>query len=177
MKYQGMILLVALCAVGSACDMSDTSMANGAITLKNDIVTLHVSGAPDAAINAAGDLQVGDKVVTVNAAERGLLMMYYQSVHDVNHTGREMGKIGTKVGAKALKDKVEGKSKTDQDQDAEAGGQQLHQLSRQICQDQANIKTVQDQLTAQLADFKPYANIITQDSVTSCQKDDDDDKD
>jgi hypothetical protein len=167
-----MILLIALCAVVSACDMPDTTMANGAISLKNDIVTLHVSGAPDAAINATGDLQVGDKVVTVNAAERGLLMMYYQNVHDVNHTGREMGKIGSKIGAKAIKDKMEGKSKANQDQDAEAGSQQLHDLSHKMCQDQANIKTVQDQLTAQLADFKPYANIITQDSVTSCQKGD-----
>jgi hypothetical protein len=173
MKYQGMICLIALCTVLSACNVPDTSMANGAITLKNDIVTLHVSGTADAAINASGDLQIGDKVVTINAAQRGLLMMYYQNVRDVNHTGTEIARVGAKIGGKALKDKMEGKSKTDQDQDAQAGSGQLHQLSQKICQDHANIKAVQDQLGAQLAEFKPYGNIITQDSVTSCQKDDD----
>jgi hypothetical protein len=177
MRYQRTILLLALCTVISACDMPDTTMENGAITLKDSVVTLHVSGAPDAAINANGDLQVADKVVTINPAQRGLLMLYFQNVHDVNHTGREMGKIGAKIGVKALKDKIEDKSKTDQDQNAQAGAQQLRNLSQKICQDQANIKTVQDQLSAQLAEFKPYGNILTQDSVAKCQKDNGEDKD
>lgn len=175
MKYQRTILLLALCAVISACDAPDTSMENGAITLKDNMVTLHVDNAPDAIINTTGDLQIGDKQVTTNDAQRGLLMLYYQSVHDVSHTGREMGKIGAKMGGKALKDKVEGKSKSEEDQDANAGSKELHALSLKICQDRANIKTVQDQLAVQLAGFKPYGSIITQDSVNSCLKEDSDD--
>ena len=173
MKYQRTILLLALCTTISACNMPDTTMENGANTLKDDVVTLHVSGAPDATINATGDLQVADKVLTVNPAQRGLLMLYFQNVHDVNHIAREMGKVGAKIGGKALKDKMEGKSKTDQDQDAKAGTDQLHALSKKICQDRANIKTVQDQLNTQLPEFKPYGNIITQGSVADCQKGDD----
>jgi hypothetical protein len=175
MKYQQTILLLALCAATSACDMPDTSMENGAITLKDNVVRLHVNGTPDAAINSAGDLQVGDKVVAINEAQRGLLMLYYQNVLAVRHTGQEMGKIGAKIGGKALEDKVEGKSKSDLDQDAKAGAAPLHALSHEICQDHANIKTVQDQLSAQLADFKPFGNIVTQDDVTNCMKDDDKD--
>jgi hypothetical protein len=174
MKYQRTILLLALCVGITACNMPETSIEDGAITLKDDLVNLHVSGTPDASINAAGDLQVGDKVVTINDMQRGLLMLYYQDVHDVNHLGREIGKVGAKIGGKALKDKIEGKSKSDQDQDANTGAQQLHELSRKICQDQASIKTVQDQLSAQLAEFKPYGNIMTQHSVESCLKDDKD---
>jgi hypothetical protein len=176
MKHQRTILLLALCTAISACNMPETTMENGAITLKDNVVTLHVSGAPDATINATGDLQVADKVLTISPAERGLLMLYFQNVHDVNHTGREMGKIGAKIGGKALKDKVEGKSKADQDQDAKAGTDQLRALSQKMCQDSANIKTVQDQLSTQLPEFKPYGNIITQDSITKCLKGDDDDK-
>lgn len=174
MKYQRTILLLALCAAISACDAPDTTMENGAITLKDNMVTLHVSNTPDAIINATGDLQIGDKQVTTNDAQRGLLMLYYQNVHDVNHTGREMGKIGAKIGGKALKDKVEGKSKSEQDQDANAGTKELRGLSLKICQDHANLKTVQDQLSAQLAGFKPYGNIISQDDVNSCLQDKDD---
>ncbi|GFZ99423.1 hypothetical protein [Dyella caseinilytica] len=171
MKYQRTILLLALCTAISACDIPDTSMEDGAITLKDNIVTLHVSGTPDAAINANGDLEIADKVITINPAQRGLLMLYYQNVHDVSQTGKEMGKVGAGMGVKALANKVQGKSKTDQDQDASAGADQLSKLSQKMCQDSANIKTVQDQLSAQLAEFKPYGNLMTQKSVTSCQND------
>jgi hypothetical protein len=177
MRYQRTILLLVLCASISACDMPDTTMENGAITLKDGVVTLHASSAPDAAINANGDLQVGDRVVTINAAQRGLLMLYFQNVHDVHETGKDMGKLGAKMGGKALKDKMQGKSKADTDQDAQAGVQQLHALSQKMCQDEVNIKSVQDQLNAQLAEFKPYGNIMTQASVNDCLKGDDDDKD
>lgn len=171
MKYQQTILLLALCAVISACDIPETTMENGAITLRDDIVTLHVSGTPDAAINANGDLQIADKVITINPAQRGLLMLYYQNVLDVNQTGKEMAKVGTKMGVKALKSKIEGKSKADQNQDATTGTGLMRKLSQRICQDSANMKTVQDQLSTQLAEFKPYGSIITQESVTSCQND------
>jgi hypothetical protein len=170
MKYQRAILLVALCVATSGCEIADTSLEDGAITLKNDVVTLRASGAPDAVINAAGDLQIGDKVVTINDAERGLLMLYYQDVRDVHQTGKEMGKVGAAIGGNALKDKLAGKSKEEQEQDAKTATQPLHALSRKMCQDQANIKIVQDQLSTQLAEFKPYGNIITQDKITSCQK-------
>jgi hypothetical protein len=173
MKYQRMILLLALCAAISACEIPDTSLEDGAITLKNDIVTLHASGASDAAINANGDLQVADKVITINPAERGLLMLYYQSVNDVRETGKEMGKVGAGTGMKALKDKVEGKSKAELDQDAKVSGDQLHALSQKMCRDETNIKTVQDQLSAQLAEFKPYGNLVTQEDIKSCQNDKD----
>jgi hypothetical protein len=176
MKYQRTILLLALCGVISACDMSDTTLENGAITMKDNIVSLHVSGLPDAVINANGDLQVADKVVTINPAQRGLLMLYYQSVHDVHETGKEMGKVGAKIGGTALKDKMQGKSKADLDQDAQTGTQQLRTLSLKMCQDEANIKSVQDQLSAQLAEFKPYGNIMTQASIKDCLKDDNSDK-
>ncbi|MBE1161208.1 hypothetical protein [Dyella acidiphila] len=174
MKYCRTALLFALCVAASGCNVPQTTMANGAVTYGNDLVSLHIKDAPDAVINASGDLQVGDKVVSVDAAQRGLLMLYYQNVHDVNHTGREMGKIGAKMGGRALKDKMQGKSEAEQDKDAQAGSDQIKTLAQKMCQDEANIKAVQDQLGAQLADFKPYAGIFDQHEVKSCADDDKD---
>jgi hypothetical protein len=172
MKYRQTILLIAACAAISACNIPDASMADGALTLKDNIVSLSPSGAPTASINQAGDLQIGDKVVTVNAAQRGLLMLYYQNVLDVHQTGKEMGKVGAGMGGTALKNKIEGKSDAQQDADAKTGNDQIAVLGHRMCQDRVNIKAVQDQLSAQLAEFKPYGNIITQGSVASCQSDD-----
>jgi hypothetical protein len=41
-------------------------------------------------------------------------------------------------------------------------------MSLGICKDTAGIKTVQDQLAAQLPAFKPYASIVSSASVDSC---------
>jgi hypothetical protein len=171
MKHRRTAILLALCVTASACNISDTNLADGKIVYSDGLVTLHVSGVPNAVINATGDLQVNDKVIHVSDAQRGLLMLYYQNVADINHTGKEMGKVGAMMGGTALKNKMQGKSDTEQKQDAETGSQQLHQLSGKICQDQVNIKAVQDQLNAQLAEFKPYGNILTQDDVSSCHDD------
>lgn len=173
MKYQA-ILLLALCTALSACNIPDTTMANGAITLKGDAVTLHVKDAPDAVIRSDGDLNIGDKAISTSPAQHGLLMLYVQSVQDVHATGLAMGKLGAKMGITALNNKLSNKSDADQKQDAESGGQQMNKLSQKICQDQANIKSVQDQLAAQLAEFKPYGHIFSSDDVADCMKDDKD---
>lgn len=175
MKYKQAMLLSALCAVISACDVPDTTMMNGAVTLKDGVVTLHAHDAPDAVISSAGDLQIGDKVVSVTPSQRGLLMLYNHNVQDVHDVGVEMGKAGANMGAKALKNALRSKSDAQQDQDANAGAAQLSQLGVKICVDQANIKTVQDQLAATLPAFKPYSTIVVAESVNSCKDDAKDD--
>jgi hypothetical protein len=153
--------------------MPDTTMANGAITLKGSVATLHVDGQPNAMISAQGELQIGDKTVTVTPAQQGLLVLYYQSIADVHDTGVQMGKVGAGMGMKALKDKLNGQSKQTTDADAKDGGAHLKALAMKICQDQINIKNAQNQLAAQVPAFKPYGAIFTDDN-SKC--DDDSDK-
>jgi hypothetical protein len=84
-----------------------------------------------------------------------------------------MGKVGAGIGKQAIEDKLSGKSKDETDKNAENGTSQLKALGKKICQDRMNMKNVQNQLVAQLPDFKPYGNIFT-DANTSCDKDDSD---
>jgi len=154
--------------------MPDTTMENGAITLKDNVVTLHVSGTPNAMINAQGQLQVGDKTVVITPSQQGLLVLYYASITDVHDTGLQMAKTGKDMGVTAIKDKLDGKSKQETDADAEKGGQQLKALAKKICQDRINMKNAQDQLVAQLPDFKPYGGIFTDKNI-SCDEDSDKD--
>jgi hypothetical protein len=145
-------------------------MADGGITLKDNVVTLHTDGAPDAQIDANGVLVIGDKTVSVTPSQHGLLMLYFQNVSDVHQTGLAMGKVGAGMGMKAINDSLDGKSKDEKNKDAEAGGQQLKTLGRKMCQDQVNITDIQDQLAAQLPAFKPYAKISTK-RASDCEKD------
>jgi hypothetical protein len=171
MNYRRTITLLALCAAVSACDVADTTMANGGITLKDNVVTLHADGAPDALMDSNGALQIGGQLVPVTPAQHGLLMLYFQNVADVHQTGKDMGKIGAGMGANALKDSLAGKSKAEKDQHAEAGAGQIRALAQKMCLDEANIKNVQDQLGVQLPAFKPYANILSGEQVNNCGKD------
>lgn len=171
MNYRRTITLLALCAAISACNTADTSMMDGGITLKDNIVTLHVDGAPDALIDSNGALQIGGQIAPITPTQRGLLMLYFQNVADVHQTGTDMGKIGANIGTKELKDSLDGKSKAEKDRDAEAGADQLKSLAQKMCHDEANIKNVQDQLAAQLPAFKPYASIVSSEHVNNCEKD------
>jgi len=170
MNYTRTITLLALCAAISACDTPDTTLANGGITLKDNIVTLHADGAPDAQIDASGTLVIDDKAVSVTPSQHGLLMLHYQNVSDIHQTGLTMGKVGAGMGMKAINDSLDGKSKAEKNKDAEAGGEQLKTLGHKICQDDANITDIQDQLAAQLPAFRPYAKIATK-HLSDCDKD------
>ena len=148
MKHRSMILLLALSATLAACGMPDFYFMNGKIIMIGNQLTLHVSGTPDASISSAGDFNLGGKAVPVTAPQRGLLMLYYQHVEDI----RERSTATSKAEEAAAKEATDGKPDSDQKQQLE------HQHS--TCQDEANLKAVQDQLVTQMSAFKPYGSIF-----------------
>lgn len=172
MNHMRTIGVLALCAAISACNMPDTTVANGGIQLKDNIVTLHTEDAPDAQLDANGTLLINDQTVPVTPSGHGLLMLYYQHVIDIHETGLAMGKIGAGMGMKSLKDSMDGKSKAEKVRDAQTGGEQLKAMAKKMCLDQASIKDVQDQLATQLPAFKPYSKIVTK-TTADCEKDTD----
>jgi hypothetical protein len=146
-----MVLLLALSATLAACGMPDFYFMNGKIIMIGNQLTLHVSGTPDASISSAGDFNLGGKAVPVTAPQRGLLMLYYQHMEDIRERSTAMSKA---------EDAADGKADSGQKQQLE------HQHS--TCQDEANLKAVQDQLVTQMPAFKPYGNIFA--SADECAK-------
>ncbi|MDO1527335.1 hypothetical protein QMK61_00675 [Fulvimonas sp. R45] len=165
------LLLTVLASSIAACQIPDTTMQNGAITLYGSKVVLRVLGSPKAAIEADGSLAIGDKDVAVTPAERNLLVQYNQSVRSVHETGVAMGKAGGEMALKAVEAKLEAKPDK-ADRQAQAGAGRMKKLSLDICKAEAGIKSAQDQLAAQLPAFKPYASIVSASDVANCAKDD-----
>ncbi|KRB35327.1 hypothetical protein ASD82_13740 [Rhodanobacter sp. Root179] len=143
-------------------------MANGAITLDGNQVTLRVIGASKATIDADGAFTVDGKPVVTTPAERSLLAQYNQSVRSVHDTGLAMGKAGVRMAAKAVVASTSS-APANAGETAGAGAGQMQQLSLDICKAQASIKTAQDQLATQLASFKPYASIVSSSDVADCE--------
>jgi hypothetical protein len=172
--------IVLLCGLMAACSSQDndlggtSNMMNGAIRLSDGQVTLHARNAPDAVINANGDLQIDQQAVQTSPAERELLKSYYQNALMIRTDGIATGKAGAAVGAQALKSVAKGISSgnTDQiQQDIDAKAKVVKEAALKICQDLANIKTSQDQLAVQLPAFKPYSDIVGGSDVGDCMKD------
>jgi len=163
-SWLGAVLVCGTLIAG--CDVmdADTTMMNGAIVLKDKHVVLSPADQPKAAIDASGNLTIDDKAVSVTPAQQALLMAYYMNVVDVHNIGIKMAKAGGKVALQALAHTGTA-SKEDK---AKGAAQELADMSLDICKDTAGIKTVQDQLGAQLPAFKPYANIVSNASVDSC---------
>jgi hypothetical protein len=174
MKYQRMTVLLALCAALVACDMPafNYSGKNGKITLNGNLLTLHADHAPDATIGSSGNFTIDGKAVPLSPPQRGLLMLYYQGVMDIRVQVVGMGKAGAMAGVKALQNSIGEKSNPDEKKKAgDDVSPEMHQLSLKMCQDESNLKTVQDQLAAQISAFKPYGDIFTARSVDECMKD------
>lgn len=179
MKVRRIVALLGVCATIAACDMTGVpnfnySGAQGKITLTNHLLTLHADNAPDASIAATGELKIDGKTVTISSTQRGLLMLYFQGVADIRDQSTNMGKAGAEAGVKALSDSVNGKPDPNEKQKIDGqASTQTHQLLLKMCQDETNLKAVQDQLVVQLPDFKPYGNIFSGRSVDDCMKDKD----
>lgn len=184
MSYQRVIGLLAMTALIAGCgkesgstnviSFRSSSLVNGGITLRNDEVTLHVQSAPDAVINAAGDLSIDQHPATVSASQRALLQDYYRNVLAVNEHGILTGKAGAAIAGQAIKSVVQGvaSGNTDNiDKEIEAKSQKVTQAALKICQDLTGIKMAQDTLAVQLAAFKPYAGIIKADNLADCTND------
>ncbi len=171
MKYRRTILLFALCAAVAACGVPNATISygkDGSVALKDNRVTLHIDGVPDAVFSSTGDLSIGNKPVSVTPADQGLLVLYYQNLLAA---AVEMQNAGEQSGLSALKNSFSGDSKSnDGKKPAEEGTQKGRRIQLNICQDEANIKTVQDQLAIQLPAFKPYVNIVSSDSIAKCLK-------
>jgi len=160
------LAIAALTCTVAACDVPDTIMENGAITLKGDAVTLHLISAPRAVIHADGSFVVDGKSIAITPAERSLFSQYYESVHAVYETGIAMGKAGAVMAAKAVT-----AASSSSGNAATNGSDRMANLSQDICKDTAAIKAVQDQLAAQLDAFKPYASIVSASDVKDCASD------
>lgn len=155
----------------------NTSIDNGAITVRGDSVRLHPDTGPTATIDSSGNFAVDDKPVTVTPADRSLLQQYYAAATAVREHGIETGKAGAGIAGAAIKGAVSSIAGDDDhasENQVQAQTDKVKQAAMKICDDLAHIRVAQDKLAAQLPAFKPYGGLITAGSVDDCRKDDND---
>ncbi|MEO7148628.1 MAG: hypothetical protein ABIY40_01600 [Rhodanobacteraceae bacterium] len=164
MKHKFLFACLLLAPALAACSDSDIGGSghfNGGfgVNFDNAGLVINASGKPSAHINANGDLRIGDALVTVTPAQRELLKGYYGEAMAVRDDGIATGKAGAALGLHAVgsvfgnllsgtPDKI--------DQDMDTRSKSVDASAQHLCGDIMQLKTIQQNLAAQLPTFRPY---------------------
>lgn len=175
-----MVLTASLAGCGKDSNLNfissgDSNLLHGGIRIHAGVVTLHADGAPEAALNAAGDLSIDEHAVALNADQRKLVLDYYRNATAIRQHGIETGKAGAAIAGSAISSVAKGLASGDTDsidKEVDAKTALVTKAAMKICTDLAAIKVAQDALAVQLPAFKPYASIVNAGSVTDCEQDD-----
>lgn len=185
MKLQRMICVILAAAMVAGCHYSsdtsvttttthlfrENSLANGRITLRNNVVLLHGRNLPDATISHFGNLSINRHPVTVEPAQRALLEDYYLNAMAARGDTIAVQRNGAAYGGNVLKRMAHTLLTGSPDQATEAKVTNLRQRFVKICQDLSGIESAQDQLAASLPAFRPYADLIKRGAGNDCGSD------
>ena len=125
---------------------------------------------PKAEITPQGDLLIEGKAVAVDAAQRKLLLEYREHILAIAEAGMAMGIKGADLAGKAISETIGGlfSGNTDQiEQRIEAEAEKLEADAHQLCTQLPPMLELQQQLSASLPAFKPYAT-MTQEDIDEC---------
>lgn len=171
-----LVLAVALAACSNSNgELGTTSIANGQIKVWGEKIALRVDDAPEALITTAGDFSVDGKSITVTPAQRDELRKYALAALSVREHGLATGKAGAGMAGATIKGLANAAVSADSskiDSSVNEQTKKIQEEAAKICQDLVDINTAQNALAKDLAEFKPYARIITDDRNTCTDKDD-----
>ncbi|MDN5781261.1 MAG: YggN family protein, partial [Luteimonas sp.] len=130
------------------------------------------SGPADtkAEITPQGDLLVAGKKVATNEAQRTLLLKYRSEVIAIATAGTDIGMKGADFGLRTAGKALRGVFSGNGDQveaEIEADARAFEAQARKICEHLSPMLEAQQQLAAQLPEFKPYAT-MDQSDIDDC---------
>ena len=161
-------LLIAVLFLAGRASAAQISVSTGGhgIDVKGDRVLIHHAGDPDAEISPGGGLRIGGRTVVVAERDRVLLERYDRRVHRIEDRAIDVGIDGAQLGITALAAAVvavvTGNHQRVEDAvrpDAEA----LREKAMRICKDVEELRSLQDQIAADVPAFRPYAAIEAHD--------------
>ncbi|HTA64788.1 MAG TPA: DUF2884 family protein [Xanthomonadaceae bacterium] len=156
---------IAIAATLAACNgetyIGDVNSGHH-LVLNNGVLTAHVSGQPDAVIDASGDLSIGGKSVALTPVQHDLLKTYYEQVLDIRKAGIETGKAGAAMAGHAVGAVVSGLAHGDPDSIGsriDDRAKDVEAKALMICDNLEALQKTQDAVAIALPAFKPYATL------------------
>lgn len=167
----GLVLALSLaaCKPQTSIDSGDGNVAR----FGDGELTINATGYPKAKVSAKGDLIIDGKAVALTPDQRKLVSAYYGELEGITQAGIAVGKQGAKMAGKAVSAAISGviSGNTDDiDTQMDAEAKKIEAEAKKICTRLTGLRTAQDALAAQVAAFRPYAN-LDQTDIDDCGKD------
>lgn len=142
--------------------------------LEHQNITLSSSNAEaKAEITPQGDLLIDGKKVATDEAQRTLLLEYRAGIIAVATAGTDIGMKGADFGLRAAGKALRGVFSGNSDEieaEIEADARAFEAQARKICEHLSPMLETQQQLAAQLPEFRPYAT-MDQSDIDDCLAD------
>ncbi|WP_019466918.1 DUF2884 family protein [Dyella japonica] len=182
MSFRYLPCVLALAVLTTACSGAGddiqvfgggTDVINHRLTMHDGVITIKAPGVPNATVSPEGQLAIDGQNVAVNDAQHALLQRYNAAGKQMHDDAVATGKAGAETATKALgavAGKMTGAESTEETrQKMDAAAEGVRQAAAKICDDLAEMKSVQDELASQLEAFKPYGQALTDRSVDKCR--------
>jgi hypothetical protein len=130
--------------------------------LASNNISISRNGSPLAEITPSGDLLIEGKAVTVDAAQRQLLLDYRQQLSKIAEAGIDVGVQGANLGVRAAGEALKGvlSGNTDEiEAKVNAEAEKIKAEARKICDLLPALQAQQQLLAQSLPAFAPYASI------------------
>ena len=148
------------------------------ISLRGHDVVITAPDSSEALITPAGRLSIRGRDVPVTGDERALLKQYSAGILDIQQRGIAIGHravemVGGMMGTLVADLFTYGGDDKKMDRDMKAKAEPLKGEARALCSEVQQERAVQERLTAELPEFRPYA-VIDTDPQDDCHIDDND---
>jgi hypothetical protein len=162
-KLAALAFFVALALAASAASAVHFSFSSDVnISMDGDVVVLEPHGEARAEIAPSGDLRIDGRLVTVPLKDRLLLARYNQSMHAIVSRGVALGVQGASLGMQALTAALVGIATGDEDaakRTVEPRAKKMKANARALCLEARTLRMVQNEIAADVPEFRPYALI------------------
>lgn len=151
--------------VQNATDKARAKLAESNISVSN-------GNAIKAEITPQGDLLVNGEMISVDAAQRALLLDYRKQIEAVASAGMDIGVAGANLGVKAAGEALKGVFSGDTsgiEARVNAEASKIEAQAKQLCTLLPAMMAKQQALAAALPAFKPYAT-MDQSDIDDCGK-------
>ncbi|WP_408953624.1 hypothetical protein [Lysobacter sp. Hz 25] len=166
-------LLIAVSA--SACSQAPDASVNVSViapmSLANDRVILRGKDGAYAEIGADGTLSLDGNAVALSPEQRAISQRYFAHAMNISKEGVAIGKDGAAFAGKTVSTILSGLASGNPDSigtKVEADAAVFEQRAQNMCDRLADLRTAQEELTASLPAFEPFAAIEAS-SVGDCR--------
>ncbi|MGO1000313.1 DUF2884 family protein [Lysobacter sp. CA196] len=168
-------IAVLIAVSASACSQapapSPPARMSVSMDLINDRVTLRGKDGASAEIGADGSFSLNGKAVALSPDQRALSQRYFTHAMGISKEGIAIGKDGAAFAGKTVGTVLNGLASGNPDsisKKVEADAAVFEQRAQDMCDRLDELHAAQEQLSASLPAFKPFAGIKTN-VVTDCR--------